>query len=80
MQLTRHCREQAAAKGYTEAQVLDAANNPTTTYESRNHPGQHRHIKGDLCVVVDRARRQVITLYVNVEKTALRPDQLAGKR
>ncbi len=73
--LTHHCKAQAEAKGIRESRILRAAENPTVTYESRNHPGQHRHVRDGIVAIVDRERQVVVTVYLNVERTALRPDQ-----
>ena len=75
--LSHHCRKMAATKRFSEQDVLAAANEPSITYESYNHPGQHRHVRGGLVAVVDRDQGLVITTYRNVERTALRANQVA---
>lgn len=70
-----HARKQARMKGFPEQDVLSAANDPDTTYENGRYPGQMRHIKGGIVAVVDPVRGEVVTVYENVKKTALRPDQ-----
>jgi hypothetical protein len=77
LRLSHHAKQQGRNKGYTEAEILDAALNPTLTYESHSHPWQHRHVRGGLCAVVDRATGLVVTVYANVDRTALRADQVA---
>ena len=74
--LLPHARKMASSKGFTESEVLAAANHPTVAYESLRYPGQRRHISGRICAVVDPARKVVITAYLNTEKTALRTDQI----
>lgn len=73
--LTTHARSQAEAKGFTEEAVVLAAEDPDLSYPSRNHPGQVRCIRGDLCAVVDPARALVITVYLHHTVTPIRPDQ-----
>lgn len=70
-----HAARQATAKGWSHEDVLEAANNPQTTYDNGRFPGQKRHIRGDLVAVVETASKQVRTVYQNVTETDLRPDQ-----
>jgi hypothetical protein len=72
---TRHCARQAASKGIPLMDVLQAANAPTTRYESRRGTGQWRHIRGSIVAVVDPIALEIITVYANVVETDLRPDQ-----
>jgi hypothetical protein len=76
--LTPHAASQAAAKGWSEADVLAAADDPDLVTENRRYPGQRRHVRGDLVAVVDPAEHTVVTVYLNVTRTPLRPDQVAG--
>lgn len=74
--LTWHVSHQVCPrKGFSEAQVLDAANNWQVRYPSNRVPGQYRHISGEVVAVVDPIKRQVVTAYENVRETDLRPDQ-----
>lgn len=78
-----HAQYQARKKGFHPLAILAAACDPEVTYPSRNHPGQHRHIRDGLCVVVEHpaegeAQGRIITMYVHCEETALRPDQIAA--
>lgn len=73
--LSGHAAQQARAKGWTEDQVLHAANNPSITYDNGRFPGQKRHIHGDLVAVVHPDSQKVVTVYQNVAETDLRPDQ-----
>jgi hypothetical protein len=73
--LTYHAQQQAAAKGWSTAQILEAANNPLHTYPSGRVPGQVRHVRGDIVAVIDPAERRVVTVYADVRETALRADQ-----
>jgi hypothetical protein len=70
-----HAAKMAATKGFSERDVLDAANNPTHTYENGRYAGQMRHVRGNLCVIVDPIRRVIVTVYANTVETALRGDQ-----
>jgi hypothetical protein len=72
--LSHHARKQALAK-FTVESVLEAANNPSVTYPSLNHPNQHRHVRGDVVAVVDRGSRLIVTTYRNTVTTPLRLDQ-----
>lgn len=81
--MTRHAREQARSKGFTTEQTWLAMTDPDVTYPSnpKRFPGQERRIRGDVVAVVDKARNQAITFYLNVVETDLRPDQVArGER
>jgi hypothetical protein len=73
--LTHHAQQQAAAKGWSSADVLLAANEPLHTYPSGRVPGQVRHIRGDLVAVVDPEEKRVVTVYQDVAETVLRRDQ-----
>lgn len=73
--LSGHAAQQARAKGWTEDQVLHAANNPSITYANGRYEGQMRHIHGDLVAVVHPESQKVVTVYQNVAETDLRPDQ-----
>ena len=73
--LSGHAAQQARSKGWTEDDVLRAANDPQTTYANGRYEGQKRHIRGDLVAVVHPESQKVVTIYQNVKETALRPDQ-----
>lgn len=75
--LSDHAKQQAAAKGWTEFQVLMAARHPTTSYKG-NEAHQARHIRNDLVAVINTGTGCVITCYANVVETPLRPDQLSS--
>lgn len=76
MRISRHAQQQATTKGWTPEQVYLAAVDPDVTYPSGPaHPGQERRIRDGLVAVVDPAADLVITVYLNVTRTALRPDQ-----
>lgn len=75
---TAHARKQAQSKGFTTYDLLAAAGSPETTYaHGADHPGQYRHIRRGMVAVVDPSARRVITAYINVTETPLRPDQEA---
>jgi hypothetical protein len=73
--LTYHAQKQAALKGWSSAQVLEAANRPQHTSQSSRFPGQWRHVRGEIVAIVDPTDRRVITVYRDVQETALRSDQ-----
>jgi hypothetical protein len=73
--LTYHAQKQAAAKGWSCLQVLEAANNPQHTYPSGRVHGQFRHVRGNIVAIVDPAANRVVTVYRDVEETDLRADQ-----
>lgn len=73
--LSGHAAQQARAKGWTEDQVLEAANQPHTTYANGRYEGQMRHIRGDVVAVVHPESQKIVTVYQNVTETSLRPDQ-----
>lgn len=70
-----HAARQATAKGFSHADVLDAANRPSVSYDNGRYPGQKRHIKNGIVAVVEPHTRTVRTVYANVKETDLRPDQ-----
>lgn len=79
--ISDHAITQAAEKGWTLDQVFAAHAFPHVRYPSGSHPGQYRHIRGDLVVIVDERRNKAVTVYLNVKETDLRPDQIArGER
>lgn len=73
--LSGHAAQQARAKGWTEDQVLEAANNHEIQYDNGRYPGQKRRIRGDIVAVVHPESQKVVTVYQNVTETDLRPDQ-----
>lgn len=73
--LTYHAQTQAALKGWSSAQVLEAANSPQHTSPSSRFPGQWRHVRGDIVAVVDPSDRRIITVYQDGRETLVRPDQ-----
>jgi hypothetical protein len=70
---TFHLTKQAEAKGFDINEVMRAANDPSVRYPSRNHPGQHMHVRGKYVVVVEG--NTAITTFLNITPTPLRPDQ-----
>lgn len=80
---THHSQDVARRKGLHPLAILHAATEPEIAYPSLNHPGQWRHIRDGLCVVVarpegDETQGSIITMYDHCVETALRPDQIAA--
>lgn len=73
--LGRHLVEQARTKGFDMTDVINTIDTPDETNDNRLHPGQQRHMRGDICVVVDPATRTAITCFANWVATAPRDDQ-----
>ncbi len=73
--LSGHAAQQARAKGWSEDDVLHAANHHEVAYDNGRYPDQKRHIRGDIVAVVHPASKKVVTVYKNVAETELRPDQ-----
>jgi 3-deoxy-D-arabino-heptulosonate 7-phosphate (DAHP) synthase class II len=73
--LTRHAKDQARLKGWSEAQILRVAENPLHTYPSLRVPGQARHIRDNIVAVVDPSTHKVVTVYADRVETDLRHDQ-----
>ena len=73
--LSGHAAQQARSKGWSDDQVIDAANNHQTRYANGRYPDQFRHISGDVVAVVHEPSRKIVTVYQNVKETDLRPDQ-----
>lgn len=74
--LSEHVIEQAQAKGFSLEQLIETVDSPLTAYESRRYPGQMKHIRDGLCVAVDPEAKKAITVFVDMEYTELRPDQV----
>lgn len=75
--LTHHAERQSAAKGIDPFALMAAAGRPTVRYpHGAKYPDQWRHISHGIVAVVDPIAKRVITAYLNVERTALRPDQM----
>ena len=73
---TSHARRQAQSKGFDTYDLLAAAGAPEVTYaHGPAYPGQYRHIRAGIVTVVDPTARRIITVYVNVTETPIRPDQ-----
>lgn len=75
--ISDHAIEQARDKGWTLHEVWLAHVDPDVRYPSGRYPGQYRHCRGDLVAIVDERSNKCVTVYLNVEETALRPDQVA---
>lgn len=73
---TRHAKTQAVEKGFSLADVLKAASEPTITYGNGMAANQVRHIRGDIVAIVDVENHSIITVYKNVTETEVRPDQV----
>jgi hypothetical protein len=73
--LSGHAAQQARAKGWAEDDVIQAANDPHTTYANGRYPDQMRHIRGDVVAVVHPPSQKIVTVYRNVAETDLRADQ-----
>lgn len=78
--LSTHAYNKIAGDVALAKSVLDAADNPTVTYgvtNQRNLNGkrQVRHIRDGIVAVVDPAAAKIITFYMDVEETDVRPDQ-----
>jgi len=73
--LQPHAKRQAEEKGFSFLAVLEAANNPSISYESLRFPGQLRRIRGGIVTVCDPATKKIITVYENCKETGLRADQ-----
>ena len=73
--LPPHAKRQAEAKGFSLQAVLEAADNPSISYESLRFPGQLRRIRGGIVTVCDPQAMKIITVYENTTETDLRPDQ-----
>ena len=70
-----HAKRQAETKGFSFEAVLEAANDPTVSYDNGRFPGQLRRIRDGIVAVCDPEKMIVITVYENVKETAPRGDQ-----
>lgn len=75
---TVHSLRQIESKGFSRQDIIAVAQRPDISYESHRHPGQMKCIGRGLCVVVDPARAQIITVFLHMVDTDLRPDQIAA--
>lgn len=73
---TRHAKTQAVEKGFSLADVLKAASEPSITYGNGMAENQVRHIRDGIVVIVDEVSRSIITVYRNVVETEVRQDQV----
>ena len=73
--LSPHAKRQTESKRFSFEGVLEAANNPSISYESLRFPGQLRRIRGGIVTVCDPGAMTIITVYENTKETGLRPDQ-----
>jgi hypothetical protein len=67
-ELSRHALERAEARGFTEAQVLAAVEDPDLTYPSnpREHPtGREHRQRGRVVAVYEPATDTVISVLVH---------------
>lgn len=62
--LTQHAKDQAAERGFTEAEMLSAADRPEWTYTNPEEydPGTMIHVRNGCAVSVNRAQRRIITV------------------
>lgn len=56
---------QSQAHGISLDAVIEAIDNPATTFESRRHPEYIRHIRDGVCVAVDRDGMRALALLLN---------------
>jgi hypothetical protein len=73
--LSRHVIEQTALKGFSIEDVMETIDNPHDVNDNLLHPGQQRHMRDKICVVVDPATKSAITVFANWVATAPRADQ-----
>jgi hypothetical protein len=73
--LGRHLVEQARMKGFDMNDIIAAIDDPEEINDNRLHPGQKRHMRGSVCVVVDPEARSAITCFENWVATPPREDQ-----
>lgn len=74
--ISDHAKAQAEAKGWSLHQVWLAHTDPDVTYPSLKYKDQTRCIRGDLVAIVDDKTNKCVTVYLNIEETDLRPDQI----
>ena len=68
MRMSGHATRQAESLGVHPKAVLLAAREPSVTYTNRRHPHQRRHVRGDICAVVDLPEMKVVTFYLDGDK------------
>lgn len=73
--ITAHARKQIDEKGFDVNAVLAAADYPHVSYDNGYYPGQRRHIRGDLAVIVDPTSKRIVTVYAHKVETETREDQ-----
>lgn len=73
--MTAHAERTIEAKGIPLDTVEAVWRDPSVTYPSRRHPGQHKRTGRGLCLACDDLTGRVITVFVDQENTPLRDDQ-----
>ena len=74
---TDHFNKQRESKGFTEAQITEAIENPYKITDVSRYPGQKRYCGGGVAVVMNGNR--AITIYLDGVVTELREDQKNDK-
>jgi hypothetical protein len=74
VKLTAHAERTIEAKGISLDLVVAVWENPSVTYPSNRHPGQHKRVGHGICLACDDSGK-VITVFVDRDTTPLRADQ-----
>jgi hypothetical protein len=74
--ISAHARKQIDEKGFDVNSVLAAADYPHVSYDNGYYPGQRRHIRDGLAVIVDPASKRIVTVYAHKVETDTREDQV----
>lgn len=75
---TAHATRTIEAKGFDLDMVEAVWRDPDMTYPSHKHPGQHKRIGQGIVLCCDDKTGRVITIFLNLVETDLRPDQTSA--
>ena len=87
VRITRHCQEQAAAKGIELRTVCAVLDQPAVTYDSAKHSCRHHNLPQQrwtgmangqrVCVAVNPCCNVAVTVWLDQVETEILPDQRA---
>ena len=76
LKFSDHAKKQALAKGFTPEQIFEALTNPRAVVDVRQYVGQKRWCGGGVALVINTKNHTVVTMYADMVRTPLRPDQM----
>jgi uncharacterized DUF497 family protein len=73
--ITTHAERTIESKGIALEDVEAVWHDPDLVYPSNRYPGQHKRIGRGIVLCCEDSTGKVITVFVNMTNTPLRPDQ-----